>query len=77
MVRAGRRDSRVRLTLSDIDVDCGPLPYGGEAELAQAAVDAGVGVTGRIGAAECHLFPAAERISFAVAWLAARARAPA
>jgi aminoglycoside 3-N-acetyltransferase len=67
-------------TLHDIDVDRGPLPYGdvieggedplvGVAAMADAALGAGVGVRGRVAAAECHLFPAAELVSFAIRWL--------
>jgi aminoglycoside 3-N-acetyltransferase len=56
-------------TLRDIDVDRGPLPSVGVATMARAALAAGVGVRGRVAAAECHLFPAAELVSFASRWL--------
>jgi aminoglycoside 3-N-acetyltransferase len=56
-------------TLSDIDVDRGPLPYAGVGKLAAAALAAGVGARGRIATAECHLFSAPELVGFAVAWL--------
>lgn len=63
-------------TLNDIDVDNGPLPYGGVRAIADAALRAGVGVRGRVGAAECHLFPAAELVGFARGWLEAQFAAP-
>jgi aminoglycoside 3-N-acetyltransferase len=67
-------------TLRDIDVDRGALPYGdvieggedplvGVAAVADAALVGGVGVRGRVAGAECHLFPAAELVSFASRWL--------
>ncbi len=70
-------------TLHDIDVEYGPFPYelvveGGQdpltgiAAMADAALADGIGTTGRIGAAECHLFPAARLVAFARAWLEAR-----
>jgi aminoglycoside 3-N-acetyltransferase len=66
-------------TLHDIDVDRGPFPYDGDcvAAVAAAALEAGVGVTGRIAAAPSHLFPAADLVTFAVEWLEKRFRAPA
>jgi aminoglycoside 3-N-acetyltransferase len=71
-------------TLSDIDVEYGPFPYEGTdplegiAAMAAAALEAGVGAKGRVAAAECHLFPAAQLVSFATAWLEERfgARSP-
>jgi aminoglycoside 3-N-acetyltransferase len=67
-------------TLHDIDVEYGPLPYeevveGGEdplegiAAMATAGLEAGVGTRGEVAGARCHLFPAAELIAFATAWL--------
>ena len=37
--------------------------------IARDALAAGVGVRGTVGAAECHLFPAAELTAFAVGWI--------
>lgn len=70
-------------TLHDIDVEHGPFPYedvvdGGEDPLAgvtavaSAALAAGIGVRGAVAGAECHLFPAAELVSFAKRWLEER-----
>jgi aminoglycoside 3-N-acetyltransferase len=64
---------------TDIDTSNGAYPYeslGLDADefevIARAALDAGVGVRGRVGAAECHLFPARELVAFAVAWIEER-----
>jgi aminoglycoside 3-N-acetyltransferase len=59
-------------TLRDIDVVRGPLPYEGVGALASTALRAGVGVRGRVAAADCHLFPAAELVEFGRGWLEAR-----
>jgi aminoglycoside 3-N-acetyltransferase len=61
-------------TLHDIDTDRGPFPYGdgGIGEIAGAALAEGIGARGRIASADCHLFPAAELVTFACAWLAER-----
>jgi aminoglycoside N3'-acetyltransferase len=40
--------------------------------IARAALAAGIGVRGRVGRAESHLFPARELTAFAVAWLEER-----
>ncbi len=50
----------------------GQDPLTGIAAMADAALADGIGTTGRIGAAECHLFPAARLVAFARAWLEAR-----
>jgi aminoglycoside 3-N-acetyltransferase len=63
-------------TLHDIDVDRGPLPYEGVGAAAAAALSAGVGTRGRIAAADCHLFGAAELVAFARGWLEARFAEP-
>ena len=64
---------------TDIETSGGAYPYsslGLEADefevIARDALAAGVGVRGTVGAAECHLFPAAELVEFAVAWIEAR-----
>jgi aminoglycoside 3-N-acetyltransferase len=61
---------------TDIETSGGAYPYaslGLEADefevIARDALAAGVGVRGQVGAAECHLFPAAELVRFAVAWI--------
>lgn len=70
-------------TLCDIDVEHGPFPYedvvdGGEdplagvAAIASAALAAGIGSKGQVAGAESHLFPAAELVAFALAWLEER-----
>jgi aminoglycoside 3-N-acetyltransferase len=64
----------------DLDVRNGPVPYervvrDGEpplAVIARAALAAGVGERGRIGAAPCHLFSAAPLVRFARRWLEER-----
>jgi aminoglycoside 3-N-acetyltransferase len=64
---------------TDIDTSRGAYPYellglgADEFEvIARAALAAGIGVRGLVGAAECHLFPAGELTAFAVAWIEAR-----
>ena len=37
--------------------------------IARAALEAGIGVTGKVGAATCHLFPAPELVAFGVGWI--------
>ena len=61
---------------TDIDTSAGAFPYedlGLEedsfAVIARAALAAGVGVRGRVGQAESHLFPAPELTAFAVSWM--------
>jgi aminoglycoside 3-N-acetyltransferase len=60
--------------LHDIDTERGPFPYDGVGVVGAAALAAGVGASGRVGAAPSHLFPAEELVKFAVGWLE---RAPA
>jgi aminoglycoside 3-N-acetyltransferase len=66
---------------TDIETSHGAYPYerlGLEADefevIARAALDAGIGVRGQVGQADCHLFPAPELTAFAVAWIEARFR---
>jgi len=66
-------------TFTDIDTSAGAFPYekldldeDPFAVIAQAALAAGIGVRGRVGQAECHLFPAAELTAFARSWIEAR-----
>ena len=73
-VREGDRVVERRFT--DIDTSGIALPYerlgpGDDpfAVIAGAALDAGIGVRGRVGAAESHLFPASPLAAFAVAWM--------
>jgi aminoglycoside 3-N-acetyltransferase len=68
-------DGSVR-SYTDIETSGGAYPYASlglgadEFEvIARDALAAGVGVRGVVGAAECHLFPAAELVRFAVAWI--------
>jgi aminoglycoside 3-N-acetyltransferase len=64
----------------DIDVRDGPVPYEravaeGDpplAAIARAALEAGIGERGRIGAAPCHLFSARLLVRFARGWLEER-----
>ncbi len=73
-------DGRVeRRTYTDIDTSRGAYPYErlglGDDEfavIARAALEAGIGVTGTVGAATCHLFPAPELVAFGVDWIDAR-----
>jgi aminoglycoside 3-N-acetyltransferase len=65
-----------RRTYTDIDTSRGAYPYerlGLPADefavIATAALEAGVGTTGTVGAATCHLFPAAPLVDFATTWL--------
>jgi aminoglycoside 3-N-acetyltransferase len=71
-------DGSVR-SYTDIETSGGAYPYGSlglEADefevIARDALAAGVGERGRVGAAECHLFPAAELTAFAVSWIEQR-----
>jgi aminoglycoside 3-N-acetyltransferase len=66
-------------TYTDIDTSRGALPYErlGLAEdefavIARAALDAGIGVRGRVGSGDCVLFPAPQLVPFAVAWMEER-----
>jgi aminoglycoside 3-N-acetyltransferase len=76
MADGGRVTQR---TFTDIDTSEGAFPYEdlglGEdafAVIARAALAAGIGVHGRVGQAESHLFPAPELTAFAVAWMEER-----
>jgi aminoglycoside 3-N-acetyltransferase len=66
-------------TYTDIDTEHGALPYerlglddDEFAVIARAALAAGIGVEGRVGEAECRLFPAAGLTAFAVDWMEQR-----
>lgn len=83
IARARKRWTTYRLPLGaggwtairEIDVWNGAYPYDGDAPLggiAHAALGAGVGRQGTVGAATAQLFPAAELTRFAVAWLERR-----
>ncbi len=68
-----------RRTYTDIDTSRGAYPYerlglpGDEfAVIAGEALEAGIGTTGTVGQAACHLFPAGELTCFATAWIEAR-----
>lgn len=68
-------------TFTDINTSTGAFPYeelGLEVDpfevIGRAALDAGIGVSGIIGAATCHLFPVAELAEFGVAWMERRFR---
>lgn len=52
------------------------LPEDEFAVLARAALDAGIGVRGRVGEGESHLFGAPELVGFATEWLEARFGGP-
>ena len=65
-----------RRTYTDIDTSRGAYPYerlglpvDEFTAIATAALAAGIGTTGTVGAAACRLFPAAALTRFAVAWL--------
>jgi aminoglycoside 3-N-acetyltransferase len=45
------------------------LPDDEFAVIARDALDAGIGVRGRVGAGDCHLFPAPALATFGVAWM--------
>lgn len=76
-VREGGRV--VERTYTDIDTGHGAfayerlgLPEDAFAVIARAALDGGVGVRGRVGAADSHLFPAPALTAFAAAWMEER-----
>ena len=80
MADGGRVTER---TFTDIDTSAGAFAYEDLgldedpfAVIARAALAAGVGVSGRVGNADTHLFPAPGLTAFAVAWLEARFAAP-
>ena len=63
-------------TYTDIDTSRGAYLYerlglpGDEFEaIAGAALEAGIGLTGFVGEATCHLFPAPELVRFGAAWI--------
>jgi aminoglycoside 3-N-acetyltransferase len=68
-------------TYTDIDTEHGAYPYDQLnldddylAVIAREALASGIGARGRVAAADCHLFDAAELTAFAVAWLEERFR---
>jgi aminoglycoside 3-N-acetyltransferase len=72
----GRVEERA---FTDIDTSAGAFAYeqlglqeDAFAVIARAALDAGVGASGRVGRAESHLFPAPELTEFAVRWIEER-----
>ena len=74
----GRVEQR---TYTDIDTGHGAFPYADLglidqdfAVIARDALAAGIGVAGRVGNADCHLFPARALTAFGVAWLEDRFR---
>ena len=69
---------------TDIDTSNGAFPYerlgldeDSFAVIAREALGAGIGVSGRVGAAESHLFDARRLTEYAVAWMEERFRDPA
>ena len=64
-------------TYTDIDTSRGAyryedldLPFEDEfTTIGKAALEAGIGVSGTVGAADCHLFPATELVRFGVDWI--------
>jgi aminoglycoside 3-N-acetyltransferase len=66
----------VERTFMDIDTSAGAFPYDTLgldddpfAVIARDALEAGIGVRGRVGAADSVVFPAPELTSFAVSWI--------
>ena len=65
---------------TDIDTSRGAVPYeqldlGGKEDfhvIGTEALDAGIGVRGHVGAADCHLFDAAPLTAFGAAWIEER-----
>jgi aminoglycoside 3-N-acetyltransferase len=83
IARAPKRWTTYRLPLRsgwteirELDVWNGVYPHAPLAAIAGAALEAGVGRRGRVGAATAHLFPAAELTRFAVAWIEAPTASP-
>ena len=75
-VHVAERGRAVGRQFTDIDTADGAFPYAALgldddplAVMARAALAAGVGVRGRVGQAESHLFPAREPTAFVVSWL--------
>jgi aminoglycoside 3-N-acetyltransferase len=73
----------VAQAFTDIDTSGGALPYeelglddDEFAVIAREALAAGIGTRGRVGQAAVHLFPAAELVAFAVAWMEDRFAGP-
>ena len=69
----------VERTFTDVDTSAGAFPWedlglevDGFEVIGRAALDAGIGASGTVGQALCHLFPAAELVTFGVAWMEAR-----
>jgi len=78
-VSVADRDHVEERQFTDIDTSTGAFPYeqlsldeDAFAVIAKAALAVGIGVRGRIGAAESHLFPARELTAFAVSWMEER-----
>jgi aminoglycoside 3-N-acetyltransferase len=75
-----RNGTAVWTTIRQLDVWRGPFPYRDVvpagvapfAHIARTALAAGVGRSGRIAEATCHVFPAADLVAFATAWLESR-----
>jgi aminoglycoside 3-N-acetyltransferase len=67
-----------RRTYTDIDTSRGAYRYedlelpDAFSTIGTAALEAGIGAAGRVGAATCHRFPAAGLVRFGVAWIEAR-----
>ena len=81
IARAPKRWTTYRLPLRtgwtairELDVWNGAYPDAPLAAIAEAALAAGVGCTGNVGAATAHAFPADELTRFAVGWLERRFR---
>jgi aminoglycoside 3-N-acetyltransferase len=75
-IPVAERGRVVERTFTDIETSSGAFPYEelglGEDEfavIARAALDAGIGARGQVGAAKSHLFEARELTAFAVSWL--------
>ena len=66
---------RTWCTITDIDSSNGAYDYASACEgdafavIGQAAIEAGVGVRGQVGASTSHLFPGPELVEFAVSWI--------
>jgi aminoglycoside 3-N-acetyltransferase len=72
-------DGVVERSYTDIETSSGAYPYerlglddDEFAVIAREALAAGIGASGRVGAARSHLFPAAEVVPFAVGWIESR-----
>jgi aminoglycoside 3-N-acetyltransferase len=66
----------VHRTYDDIETSEGAFPYDTDLDpfevIAADALQAGIGIKGRVGEAGCHLFPAPELTAFAKAWMEKR-----